>query len=93
MEQTLSNDRQIAYHRQQINPDIIPDTKLTFAYDDNKYIKLCTEIAGESHDIYTEYNKESGTGHLIQHIKPSGRDSDLVRYFSLKMLRCFYILI
>lgn len=26
MEQTLSNDRQIAYHRQQINPKEIPDT-------------------------------------------------------------------
>lgn len=32
MEQTLSNDRQIAYHRQQINPKEIPDTGKLVSY-------------------------------------------------------------
>ena len=79
MEQTLSNDRQVAYHRNQINPKTIPDTDLTFAYEDNKYIKMCTEIAGEKHDVTTTYNTEEGTDQVTSHLKSGGRDDELIK--------------
>lgn len=40
MEQTLSNDQLISYHRQQINPLAYDDSILTFAYKGGKYGKL-----------------------------------------------------
>lgn len=39
MEETLSNARFIAFHRNQINPEPHPISTLTFAYGDQKYGK------------------------------------------------------
>jgi hypothetical protein len=39
MEETLSNSRMIAYHRQQINPIPLAMSTLTFAYGIGKYGK------------------------------------------------------
>ena len=39
MEETLSNDRMISYHRQQINPIPYKPSILTFAYEGGKYGK------------------------------------------------------
>lgn len=64
MEQLLTNDRQIAYHRNQINPEKIPNTKLTFSFAD-KYckllvsylflVKLVHELEGTFHCITTQW--------------------------------------
>mmetsp|Transcript_39466 Transcript_39466/g.39017 ORF Transcript_39466/g.39017 Transcript_39466/m.39017 type:complete len:288 (+) Transcript_39466:27-890(+) len=93
MEQTLSNDRQIAYHRQQINPEVIPDSKLTFAYDDihttgaegagskatsSKYTKICTEISGEEHKVTTTVDTEGAKFEVSSSIKAGGRDDKLI---------------
>jgi hypothetical protein len=53
MEQLLSHDRKIAFHRSQRNPDEIPERLLTFSYQD-KYAKLVHELAGAVYDITTE---------------------------------------
>jgi len=37
MEETLSNDRFIAHHRNQDNPKELPEHALTFSYGDWKY--------------------------------------------------------
>lgn len=39
MEETLTNPRFIAFHRNQINPEPHPKSTLTFAYGDQKYGK------------------------------------------------------
>jgi len=39
MEETLSNSRAIAFHRNQVNPAPHPKSTLTFAYDKLKYGK------------------------------------------------------
>lgn len=57
MEQLLSHDRKIAFHRSQRNPDEIPEQKLTFSYQD-KYAKLVKELAGEIYDITTTKAEE-----------------------------------
>jgi hypothetical protein len=40
MEETLSNPRFISFHRNQMNPDPLPESTLTFAYGDHKYGKI-----------------------------------------------------
>ena len=40
MEETLSNSRFIAYHKNQINPEAHPKSTLTFAYGEFKYGRL-----------------------------------------------------
>ena len=52
--------------------------ELTFAYDDNKYIKLCTEIAGEPHAISTQVEAESGEKSVQTSLKAGGRDDQLI---------------
>ena len=44
MEETLSNPRFIAYHRNQINPEAHPKSTLTFAYGERKYEKMTREM-------------------------------------------------
>ena len=44
MEETLSHPRFIAYHRNQINPQPMPESTLTFAYGVQKYGK-CDSFA------------------------------------------------
>ena len=39
MEETLSNSQFIAYHRNQPNPEPLPQSTLTFAYGNFKYSK------------------------------------------------------
>lgn len=39
MEETLSNSRFISCHRNQINPQPLPESTLTFAYGNAKYGK------------------------------------------------------
>jgi hypothetical protein len=39
MEETLSNDRFISLHRNQINPQAMPMSTLTFAYGNLRYGK------------------------------------------------------
>jgi hypothetical protein len=47
MEETLTHQRFIASHRNQINPEPHPDSTLTFAYGDSKYGMLfcCVTLA------------------------------------------------
>lgn len=52
---------------------------MTFAYDDNKYTKICTELSGEPHTIHTTYVTEDGEeGEITSEIKPGGRDDKLL---------------
>ena len=44
MEETLSHSRFIAYHRNQINPEPLPQSTLTFAYGGEKYGKLTASL-------------------------------------------------
>ena len=39
MEETLTYERFIPFHRNQINPEPLPESTLTFAYGDWKYGK------------------------------------------------------
>jgi hypothetical protein len=44
MEETLSYNRFISFHRNQINPEPHPKSTLTFAYGDQKYHKMTSEM-------------------------------------------------
>ena len=54
MEETLDNARFISYHRNQINPELLPESTLTFAYGDLKYEKLSRELSGTDSILRTK---------------------------------------
>ncbi len=54
MEETLDNARFISFHRNQINPELLPESTLTFAYGDQKYEKMSREMAGADSILRTK---------------------------------------
>jgi len=54
MEETLSHPRFIAYHRNQINPQPMPESTLTFAYGVQKYEKMSLEMKSGDNVLRTK---------------------------------------
>ena len=54
MEETLSHSRFISFHRNQINPEPLDRSALTFAYGDQKYEKFVRELSGTDDVLRTK---------------------------------------
>eukprot|EP00347_Sterkiella_histriomuscorum_P003743 403363117 len=88
MEETLSNPRFISFHRNQINPDPLPESTLTFAYGDHKYEKMCREMSGKDDILRTkvliEINEDFHQGDKLNFALDSQILKHLVKCFSEK---------
>jgi hypothetical protein len=58
MEETLSYPRFIAYHRNQINPEPSPQSTLTFAYGEHRYVKMTEELRTSDNVLREKVVKE-----------------------------------
>ena len=54
MEETLSYPRFISFHRNQVNPEPHPKSTLTFAYGDQRFVKMQEEMAGHDNMLRTK---------------------------------------
>ena len=54
MEETLSYPRFISFHRNQVNPVPHPQSTLTFAYGDQRFVKMQEELAGKDNILRTK---------------------------------------
>ena len=88
MEETLSNPRFIAFHRNQINPEPHPLSTLTFAYGDQKYTKMCHEMSGRDDilrkKVLVEVNEDFHQADKIDFALESTILRELVKCFKEK---------
>ncbi len=86
MEETLTYERFIAYHRNQVNPEPLPMSTLTFAYGDGKYQKMCREMAGSDDilrtKVLTEINEDFHQADKINSALESNILFEFVKCFS-----------
>lgn len=54
MEECLTNDRFISLHRNQINPEPMPKSTLTFAYGSLRYEQLTKDLKEEDDVLRTK---------------------------------------
>jgi hypothetical protein len=85
MEETLSNSQFIAYHRNQPNPEPLPQSTLTFAYGEFKYNKMCAEMTSEDdvliEKVLKEINEDFHQADKINFALTSGILTEIVRCF------------
>jgi hypothetical protein len=88
MEETLSNSQFIAYHRNQPNPEPLPQSTLTFAYGEFKYNKMCAEMTSEDdvliEKVLKEINEDFHQADKINFALTSGILTEIVRCFQHK---------
>ncbi|CDW75208.1 UNKNOWN [Stylonychia lemnae] len=88
MEETLSNTRFISFHRNQTNPEPMPLSTLTFAYGDQKYEKMCREMAGKDdvlrRKVLIEINEDFHQADKLNFALESSILKQLVKCFTEK---------